>query len=766
MILNDFRLALRHLGRRKIYTLVIVLSLTIGFACTSLLVSFLVAETNTDSFHTHASRTFQLLSNDPFAEKGNIAYIPDYTPAYLKENYPEVEHIVQAGTLDATSLETSAGEFHDINLLSVDSSFFSVFSYPIYKGSSLHSLTPESIILSKEKAMLLFGSADIVGKLLTLKTSDTTRSLAVSAVLDKFPENSHLVFDALVSHSVLRNKFNGGASYVVLNNAQQEQALQDKINKDPQRPGLLGPGKVNYFLEPLKSSYFNASNKMTYMKTRSALFIRIGAVVCGLIFFMASFNFISLFLLSLQDRKKESGIKKTLGISLWNMIKSSSIEVLLYIVIALVLSLLLITFLLPSFNAVLEASLAFEYLSRVEILVSIGAIVFVLGIMVVMFAVAQQRKVQPVSLLKNAGGSRIAFNKSLFTVQFVISITLAICAITIIRQMNFVESEPLGFNRNILRLQVPEKTMIDKLPALKQNVLQISGVQHAAIASGNPISGNRMARYDLDNGTFYTPYLFSGDEDLMKTLNLTLLEGEFPSATNKGKLVNEKLVNYFNMIHPVGEKIPGTDDMIIGVVKDFTCTSFKEEIAPAIVSYSQDNSRLLIDYSGQALSSLLPLIQNEWNKSFPGYYFSYQVIQEELMKKYKGDTFFYKTVVAFSITSMIISCFGLFALSWAVAQSRLKEMGIRKVLGATAKDIMNLLSISFIKRIGIAFLIAAPAGYYLMDKWLQNFANRISLNTGIFITAGITVTFIALLTMSIQTVRAALTNPVNELKND
>lgn len=766
MLNHHLRHALRHLWRRKVYTFIILLSLTIGFAFTSLLVSFLLAETNTDSFHANVQRTFQLFSNDPFGEGGNIAYIPNYTPDYLQQHYPEVEQITQVGTLGDVALATSAGEFHDIDLLSVDSSFFSVFSYPLYRGSSDHALTSESIVLSKETALVLFGDTDVIGKLLTLKTADTTRSLAVAAVLDRAPENSHLTFEALVSHAVLKGKFNGGATYLMLHAEHQQQSLQQKINEDKQRPGLLGPGKINYFLEPLKNSYFSAWNKMTFMKTRSHVFIKIGAVVCGIIFFMASFNFVSLFLLSLQERKKESGIKKTLGISFFNLLKATSIEVMLYIVIAVALSFIFISFILPSFNSIVESSLVFNYMWRREVMLAIGAIVFVLGMLVVLFSVMQQGKVQPVALMKNANTSKITFNRSLFTVQFVISITLIICSITIIRQMDFIENEPLGFNRNILRLQSPDKSLNAKLPVLKQQLLQVNGVQHAAIASGNPLSGNWMARYDLENGEFYTPYLFSGDEDLIKTLDLTLLSGEFPSATNQGKLVNEKLVRYFRMAQPIGEKIPGTSDVIIGVVKDFTCTSFKEEIAPAIISYSQDNSRLLIDYHGQSLSLLLPQIEKEWSKVFPEHYFSYQIIQEELMKKYKSARFFYKTVVAFSVISILISCFGLFALSWAVAQSRVKEMGIRKVLGATAKDIMSLLTINFIKRIGIAFLIAAPAGYYLMDQWLHTFANRITLNAGIFIIAGIAVTSIALLTMSVQTVRAAFTNPVNELKNE
>lgn len=766
MFLHDLRLAIRHLWGRKLYTVIILLSLAIGFGCTSLLITFLIAETRTDQFHANANRSFQVFTDDPFGGKGNIAYIPNNFPEYVRGNFPEILSSVQIGTLDAAWLETEAGEFHDIQILSTDSTFFSIFSFPVVSGSTKESLMSDRIVLTEAKALTLFGTRDVVGKIITFKTPDTLRTLQVSAVLGKFPENTHLVFDALVAHSVLRNKWYGGASYVLLNNSSQGPLLEKKINNDPQRPGLVGIGKAHYTLEPLSKSYFNAANKMTYMRMRNPLFIKIGIMACALVIFMASFNFINLFSLSLQGRKKEAGVKKMLGISWWNLLRSSFLEVAIYIILAFSMAIALMSFFLPLFNAVVESSLAFEYLSRVKVMIWIGGVVFVLGVIVVLFSVAQQRQVKPISLMRNAGPSKVSFSKTLFTIQFIVSITLVICAIATIGQMDFLENEPLGFNRNIIRLQSPARSLDAQLITLKQDLLQINGVQHASIVSGNPVSGNWVARYDLEDGTFYTPNLFAGDEDMFATLDLTLLEGEFPSATRSGKVVNEKLVKEFNLQHPVGEKVPGTDDRIIGIVKDFTATSFKDEIQPAILSYSVNNSRLLIDYSGKSVGALLPQIKRVWAKHFPGHIFNYTVIQEELMKKYKEETFFYKTVVAFAITSLVISCFGLFALSWAMAQSRTREMGIRKVLGATGHDIMNLLTMSFLRHILIAFAIAAPAGYYLMNEWLNHFAKRIPLGASIFIVAGASVIMIAFFTMSVQTVKAARTNPVDELKND
>jgi putative ABC transport system permease protein len=373
---------------------------------------------------------------------------------------------------------------------------------------------------------------------------------------------------------------------------------------------------------------------------------------------------------------------------------------------------------------------------------------------------------KPVNLMTR-DSSRVRFSRLLFTVQFVISITLAICSVTIIQQMKYIEQAPLGFNRYIVQVDAPDKSFAHTLAVLKQRIVQLQDVNNATVTNGNPISGNAVVRYELGDEQFYTPYLFGGDEDYFRTLGLKLIEGQMPSELVNGKLVNETLVRQFNMNTPVGQKVPGTaNDVIVGVVEDFTCGSFKQEIPPAIISFHKEGQSLLVDYQGADISNVLPRIQAEWTSVFPDYAFSYRVIQDELMKKYKEDTFFFKIVVSFSVVSMILACFGLFALSWSVVQSRIKEMGIRKVLGATPVDIMNLLTLTFTKRIVVAFLIAAPVGYWLMNEWLSRFANKIELNGWIFCIAGIMVIVVALVTLSVQTFRAAVTNPVEELQDE
>lgn len=765
MVLHNIKFVLRSLWIQKLYTFIILLSLVVGFVCSNLLISFLVYETNTDSFHSKKDWIFQIFSNDPFGGTGKIAYVPDYFYDYLTSNYPEIENVCQLNNLDGITIKTDKSEFQDFDILLTDSSFFSFFDFPVIHGRASDVLIAGSIVISKEKALVMFSTEDVVGKVITLTTADTTQQVIISAVVDKPVENSHLSFDALLHHSVFPKKRNGGASYVLLNTGTNLEDLKTKINQDSQRPGLLGAGKMEYYLSPLTDSYFSSDNKMKFMHTRNPMFITVGYIVCGLVLFIASFNFINLFLLFWQNRRKEIGIKKTLGISPGGLFGFSLVEGGVYIFISYALALAVTGLLIPVFNSVFETHLSPKYFLTIKVVSLIGGVLFLSGALLVIIAVAKQWSMKPISLMKK-DNTKVSFNRLLFTIQFVISITLTICSVTIIQQMNYMESAPLGFNRSIIQLNAPDQKFSKLLLVLKQELLQLPAINSVSVSSGNPISGNMIVRYDLEGDKFYTPYIFEGDADFIKTLDLTLVAGELPSETKSGKLVNQKLVQQFNLKEPIGALVPGTKDVIVGVVQDFTCGSFKMEIPPVIISFKQSGNALLIDYKGNDLAQLLPQIQTEWLAVFPDYVFTYKVIQEDLMKKYKEDTFFYRIIITFAIISMVLSCFGLFALSWAVIQSRTKEMGIRKVLGATAVDVLHLLTLTFTKRILIAFLLAAPVGYYLMNEWLARFANRIELSAWVFIIAGVGVIAVAFVTLSFQTIKATMTNPVDEIRSE
>lgn len=765
MLKHNLKVIVRNLWSKRIYTSIILLSLIVAFVCSNILISFLIYETSTDSFHSKANRIFQVFSSDPFEEGGQIAFIPDYFYDYLTDNYAAIEDVAQITSSENFSVGVEKKIFQDFNIILADRSFFSVFDFPILYGNKKECLAPGKIVISEEKAKLLFGKSDIIGQSITIITPDTTKQLMVSAVTTKPNSNSHLKFDIIIDHSTFPANWSGGASYVLLKDSHLSASLESDINNDVNRPGLIGPGKMNYFLGSLTDSYFRSENKMSFMKTRNPTFVRVGYIACGLVIFIAGFNFINLFLLFWQERKREVGIRKTLGVTKTGLLYFSITEAGFYILIGFLLSLIITVLIIPVFNSVFESNLSGEYLLNPKVVIYLSIFLFACGAMIVVFSVLKQFSIRPVNLISKEL-SKVTFNGFLFTIQFIITITLSICAITIIQQMNFLENAPLGFNRSIVQLDAPDPKLSKLLHIVKQNITRLPFINNVTVSGGNPIAGNVSVRYELGDDKVYTPLLFGGDQDFLKTLDLTLLEGELPTNVLQGKLVNQRLVRQFNLERPIGEKVPGTEDIIIGVVKDFTCGSFKEEIPPVIISYYDTGQSLLIDYKGNNLKGILPNIEKEWNKIFPNNYFKYSIVQEQLMIKYKEDTFFYRIIVTFSIISILLSCFGLFALSWAVTQSRSKEMGIRKVLGASSIDILNLLTLTFTRRILIGFLIAVPIGYYLMTQWLTGFNNRIELDIWIFAISAVIVLMVSFMTLSLQTVKAMTKNPVEEIRNE
>lgn len=763
MLPYSFRLALRHFSKKSVYSWIIVLSLTVGFACTCLLVSFLISESKVDSFHNKKERLFELTSNDPFGGNGRLNYTTATTVDYVK-NYPEVGNICQVTYINGAEIEVN-GNPNAILTIGVDTSFLTLFDFPVVAGTS--GIAEDGMMISERKAQQLFGTKDVLGRAVNLRTPDSVRLVSITGVLGEAPEKSHLKFDAIVGHSVIEpadpQNFRGGVSYVLLQDAADPSMLAQKINSDSLRPSLVGKGALDYSFEPVEKAYTSMWNRAPYMQTRSETFMMVGWVVAGLIMFMASFNFLNLFLLSMQERKKETGIQKTLGISGWQTLRGSSIEAGIYICLSFVLSLVVVYTIMPVFNNVLKTDLAFDYLSRFRVIALIGGMVLLVAVVVVAVATRQQRRVLPISMMRNMS-AKVRFSKLFFTLQFFVSITLCVCAITIIKQMKFVETAPLGFNRNILELKSPRKESGQRLTELKTLISTIPGIEHVAQSGGNPISGNMIAQHSLEDGTPFNLYIFDGDEDLVKTLHLELVKGTLDLQGNN-KLVNETFVKGHNMKDPIGSSIPGQPDgKIVGIVKDFTCASFKQEIPPVVINYKKDTRRLLIDYAQNDLNVILPKIKAAWTEIFPGESFEYNSIQDDLMKKYGEETLFYKIVLAASITTMIISCFGLFALSWAVIQSRSKEMGIRKILGAGIANILGLLTISFAKRLVLAFVLAAPAGYYLMNLWLARFVNKAPIDSWTFVLTGIALAAIAIVTLGVQTLKASLSSPLEEIR--
>lgn len=768
MFLQSLRLALRHLRRQRLYSLVIVLSLALGLSLANILVAFIVHEQQTDRFHGKQDRIFRLLSDDPFKEGGQLSFILETATRHLFDRYPEVETICRMGELDSkgVSLLRDQEVFHEQLILAVDSTFFRLFDFPLYEGGVYGALRPGQIVLSRNTALRLFGEEPAVGRVVRLHRDSVQHPLTVAAVIDAPPGNSQFRFDGLVPYADFPGRWGGAINYALLAAGADADALAAKVTADTTMPSLTGPGAGRYSLQSLHAAYFDDSQRRPFLQTRSSLFIRIAGGVVFLILFIAGFNFLHLVVVSQLNRQKEFGVKKVFGADRSHLRLTALAEVCAIMAIAFLVSLCLTNLLLPPFNRAFQTDLALQSLVKSEVLAGFAGLILLLGMVFVAYLSGWLSRLQPVLLLTQRDRPRVSFNRWLFTFQFVISSGLILCTIVMIRQVQFIREKPLGFNRNLVELTAPYEGAEPKMGLLKERLLSAPDFETVARASGNPISGNWIARYQLPDGQSYNVYLFSGDEQWLNALNLELIAGTgFPTGQN-GRIVNEQMVKKFGWKEPLGQLIPGTEYRVTGVVRDFNIGSLYEAIPPVTIGFNPQAANILVAYGDSKLTEVLPRLQKAWQSVFPEFSLRYKILSEELQLKHQKDQTLFHIITAFAVASVLITCFGLFALAWGAAQSRAREIGIRKVMGASAGRIFRLLAADYLKWIGLALLLAALPAWYLMQRWLDQFAFRIAIDGWTFLAAGAAVGLIALLSFGFQTIRAALANPVDELRSE
>lgn len=763
MLLFIIKTALRNFFSQKQNAFIIILSLTISFAFSNILITFISYEINTDSFHENNERTYRLFSDDPFEQGKKLRYIQREVGQFLSDHFPEVEKVCRVATLRRKGNTLSVGDKNipDQMILKTDTTFFEFFNFPLLEGNRAEAITTDGIVLMESLAKKLWEAPPYIGRTIDLSNGDEVKTMIVTAVLKDFQENTQFKFDALVSVK----EPTGGSIFLMLNENSNSAELEKKMNQNKAMPSLIAPGESKYELEPFRESYYNASGIQAHDRYRNKQLIIICWVVVFLLSFSSSFNFINLYVVSLLTRRKEIGVKRVFGATKANMIFSIGVEVGMFVLFSILLSLVLTYYLLPLFNASLNTQLSFSYFAYIKVLSIVIASVLCLALLITFYLVIFIWRLNPLGLINDKLAHKVKANQLMFTVQFFISVSLVISSFVVISQMQFIKNTPLGFNKHLLQLYLPTNDQKAKLHVLKEQLLNYPEFSNASVTSGNPISGNAIVRYELPDKSIYAPFLLIGDESLAKTMGLTIIKGQNLNPQNpSGKLVNETFVRFFDMKDPIGQAIPGTKDYILGVVNDFNCVSLKQEIPPYIISYSEGQNFLLIDVAAAKLEKIIPLVAKEWSQIYPNEPFQYKLIEDELLAKHKEDTYLFRMVISFTIASLLISCFGLFGIASFTHSRRTKEIGIRKVLGASFANILMMVWKDYVKLISISFIVAVPIVNYFLDEWLKEFAYRIELSWWLYLIPGLFVVLMTLLTISGQSIKAANTNPVDSLK--
>jgi len=799
MLRNYLTVALRNLVRNKIYAFINIAGLSIGLACAMLILLYVKDEISYDRFHANVGNIYRIVTQglDKNGGKGR----KDPNTGYLQgprfaENVSEIKHFVRVQSGNE-NIKTGT-EVKDQELLYVDSTFFDIFSFPLISGNRHSCLSdPLSVVLSDAAAKRLFGSTDVIGKIVMLKDDSLFVPHKVTAVARKCPQNSSIKFEMLLpireskeDASNSENWFNFFLNtFVVLNPHTKIPSVESKMNRfydQDSRQAIaslrtkfgddVDNWKSLYLLHPFLDMHLStelsaqnglsdASNPMySYILSGIALFVLL----------IACINFVNLTVARSVKRAKEIGIRKVVGGDRRQLTMQFLGESFLLCVIAFAFAIGLVWIILPVFNQLSNKALALSYLFDAK-LVTGYILLFILTALLAGFypalVLSGYNPVQTLYSRFNLAGKNY-LQKSLVVLQFALASFLIIATITIYKHFNFLTTEKLGYDDNdIVRVNNQFKTHAEA-DLFSNELLKDPNITGVA-----PRNGGRWGTVaKLSNDSTIEFDYETVNESYLPTLKITLAQGrnfspDFPSDSASSVLVNETFVKKAGWKNPLGQTVnfwykDNKKYSVIGVVKDYHYGSMGEKIGPELFTMKPDNpyGQVFIKIKPNTAAASLKTIQRAFKALFPLSPYSYTFMNDENRKSYEAEAKWKQIMLFGAILTIFISCIGLFGLSVLSAEKRTKEIGIRKVLGASVNGVVTILSKDFLTLVFISLAIAIPAAWFAANKWLNNYPYRISLTWQLFASAGILVILIALVTVSFQAVKAAIANPVRSLR--
>ncbi len=794
MLRSHFITATRNLTKHRFYSIINVLGLAIGMTCCLLIFLYVQHELSYDSFHAKADRIYRVVTDIKTpTETLNISSTSAPMAAYLKTDFPEVADMVR---LDDAGLLIQRGEktFQEDQSMFADSTFFRVFDFPLLQGNPNTALVaPFSIVLTEDAAKRYFGDEDPMGQRLRMEGD---YDLTVTGVMQNVPENSNFTFDVLLSLSTRLEKLTpdrseqwgnfGYESYVLLSEQANTSELKSKlpaflknyISDADRDEGMI----YTLFLEPFTKVYFSDRGAP---QTGSLTNIKIFLVIAAFILLIACINFMNLATARATERAKEVGVRKVVGAMRRQLIGQFLCESLLLSLLAFGLALLAGELLLPAFNQLAGKTVASSIFQNPYYLPLFGVVALVVGLLAGLYPALVLSGFRSVAILKGRFSSSqrgVWLRKALVVAQFAISIMLVAGTAVVYTQLEYMRNQALGFKQDqmlVIDFRFDGKVQ-QKIETFKQQLGNNPSVQSVSASSSVPGENNNGAFTEIENpaGDLQASNvnLFYVDHDFLPQYEMPLTAGRAFSrdfATDTAALiVNEALVKSYGYASPedvIGKRFAqwGVEGQIIGVVKDYHFRSLQQAIEPITIRLEPSRVRFIsLNLKGEDLAATVSALQQQWQTLAPQRPFNYFFLDQAFDEQYRAEARFGQLFICFAGLAIFIACLGLLGLiSYTVVQ-RTQEIGIRKVLGATESSIVRLLSKDFLVLVLMAFVIAAPVAWYAMDQWLADFAYRTAMPWWIFALAGLLATVIAMLTVSFQSVKAALANPVDSLRNE
>jgi len=805
MFRNYLKIAFRNLWKRKIFTVIHILGLSIAFTAAIILFLTAMFEFSFDGFHEHKNTLYQVyFEMQPVSGRQEDSQVPIPFAPVAKEELTGMENITRYGDQGVTA--RNKDKMFDLTTRFVDPPFVSMFSFSVLRGNTATALShPNNIVITEETAEKLFGTTNVVGKPLEINAEGKWENFMISAVMANVPENSSLSFDALI-------RFEKFPAYAYnkdrWNNRNHRVFIQLRPDVSPERFETQSQAFINkYYKEDIQILKRDGAGKLAdgsyinlhLLPSRELHFSKIGVgngtvssfypwmllLLSLLIMFIACSNFINLSLAGSLTRSREIGMRKTLGAYKSQLIIQFWMEAFLICLLAMLIAGLSASFLLPQYNTLLQYKLEFkELFSWMNMAYFIPAFLLITALaggypawLMSGFNIIEILK----GKLKLGTGNKL---RNVLTItQFVIAITLIIGTLVISRQLDYIQTRPLGYNKDEV-ISIPIGNDIDPEQALMRMRNALAEVPEVESVTGTDInmgrgrdgssSTSRMG-FEYKNRELNTHWLRI-DYDYLKTLDISLLAGrdfthDFGTDT-ASVLINEKMAHLLGEKDALGVSLPlgeGHNMKVIGIVKDFNFKDLRQEVQPLTMCLRPQEwplSYIFVKVKPGNLSHSMKEVEKIWKQVNPRAIVAASYLNENTQNEYKKDKRFSGIIISASVLAITIACMGLFALTILILNQRTKEIGVRKVLGAGVPGIVLLLSGDFVKMIAVAFVIAAPLSWWTMNQWLDDFAYRIHVSIWILLAGGLVVLIIAVVTVAIQTIRSAMANPVKSLRSE
>jgi putative ABC transport system permease protein len=806
MIQNFLKVAWRNLIKNRTFSIINITGLAAGLACFILIALYVIDELSYDRFNEKADRIFRINADIRFGGADlKLATTSDPMGPTLKKDYPQVEEFVRFYTASGSKQVKKGDQYIvEADVMHADSTLFNVFTLPALHGDTRTALNePNTVVITASTAKKYFATTDAVGKIIE---ADGT-PYKVTAVIRDIPRNSHFKADFIFSMDNVHYDWGSYLShnlqtYLLLKPGTdwkefqknfrqfidkyvvaQARQFMDISNLDEfERAG----NKLEYSLMPLTDIHLH-SDRLSEMGVNGNIqYVYVFSAVALIVLLIACVNFMNLSTARSANRAREVGIRKVLGTARDSLIKQFLVESIVTSFIASIIAVGIAILLLPYFNSLANKDLTVGGLLDMRILPFLVLLPVIVGVMAGSYPALYLSSFKPIAVLKgklSTGAKKSTVRNALVVFQFATCIFLVIGTIVVYNQLRYIQSKKLGFNKDQVLIIDDVGELGNNAAAFKNEILKLSGVSSGTLSPFLPVpswrNDNTMSREPvLDPKSGMNMQTWTVDADYAQTLGLELVQGRFFSkdfpTDSAAVVINETTAAWVGSGNVIGKKIYNFESQdntpipltIIGVVKNFHYESLKQQIGPLMMRLGKVTGMASFKVNTSNIQSLVKEVEKKWTAMAPGRPFRYRFMDESFNNMYNNEQRVGKIAFTFAVLAIIIACLGLFGLATYMAEQRTKEIGIRKVLGASVQGIVQLLSIDFLKLVAISFVFAAPAAWYFMNRWLQDFAYRINISWWVFAVAGVLAIVIALVTVSYQAIKAALANPVQSLRTE